>query len=234
MTNATSKPPTIVPAGDAAALVQFTDEISLDINARVHALARAIEAARPAGIGETVPAYSTLLIQYDPLTTTLEEVDRLVQRLAAVEAGAAFGETRLREIPAVYGGAYGPDLPSVAQKLNMTEQEVVRLQTSVDYTVYMLGFAPGHPYLGGLPQQLVLPRLQSPRPLVPRGSVAIANQATVYAMNTPGGWHLIGRTAVRLFTPELDPPTYLQAGDRVRFIPISEAEYLAMGGEKAQ
>ncbi|HEX2986895.1 MAG TPA: 5-oxoprolinase subunit PxpB, partial [Chloroflexota bacterium] len=208
MSDVTFKPATIVPAGDAAALVEFADEISLDVNAQVHALARAIEATRPKGIGETVPAYSTLLIQYDPLATTLEDVGLLVQRLASGEAEAAFGAARLREIPAVYGGAYGPDLPSVAQRLNMTEEEVVRLQTSVDYTVYMLGFAPGHPYLGGLPPQLVLPRLQSPRPLVPRGSVAIANQATVYAMDTPGGWHLIGRTAVRLFTPEQDPPTY--------------------------
>ena len=234
MSNVASTPPTIVPAGDAAALVKFADEISLEVNARVHSLARAIGAARPAGVGETVPAYSTLLIKYDPLRITLDDIGTLVDRLASTETAAASTGTRLREIPAVYGGAYGPDLPSVAQKLNMTEEEVVRLQSSVDYTVYMLGFAPGHAYLGGLPSQLVLPRLQSPRQLVRRGSVAIANQATVYAMDTPGGWHLIGRTAVRLFTPESDTPTYFQAGDRVRFIPITEAEYLAMGGEKAE
>ncbi len=224
----------IVPAGNAAALVAFADEVSIEVNSQVHALARAIEEARQPGINEVVIAYCTLLVHYDPVILTFQEVRSMVERLLIQGLKPGVSESRLREIPTVYGGKYGPDLPYVAQYHHMAEEEVIRLHSGATYVVYMLGFAPGFPYMGGLPPQLVMPRLESPRQVVPAGTVAIANQATIYALNSPGGWMWLGRTPIRLFDPSADPPTYLMAGDRVRFVPISEEQYLELGGEKAE
>ncbi len=225
--------PKVVPAGDAALLVTLGDEISLDVNARVRTLAQAVESRGPRGVREVVIAYATLLVFYDPLAATFEEVRDQILALAGQTTGSAAPEARLREIPTVFGGAYGPDLPSVAQLLKLSEGEFLEAYTGATYTVYMLGFAPGNPYLGGLPPHLALPRLESPRERVPAGTVAIANQATIYSLTSPGGWRWLGRTYVKLFDPSADPPVYLQDGDRVRFVPISEEEYLARGGEKA-
>lgn len=225
--------PTVVPAGDAALLVTLGEEISLEVNARVRALARAVESRGPRGVREVVIAYATLLVFYDPLAASYEEVRGQLLDLAGQTESSAPQEARLREIPTVFGGAYGPDLPAVAQLLKLSEEEVVRAFTGATFTVYMLGFAPGNPYLGGLPPHLALPRLESPRERVPAGTVAIANQATIYSVASPGGWRWMGRTYLKLFDPTIDPPVYLQDGDRVRFVPISEEEYLAKGGEKA-
>ncbi len=225
----------IVPAGDAALLVTLGDEISLEVNGRVRALARAVEAEKIPGVKEVVIAYATLLIFYDPLLVTYEDTRARVLELAGrLPLSSGQEEGRLREIPVVFGGGYGPDLPSVAQYHKMTEEEFLRLYTGATYTVFMLGFAPGNPYLGGLPPQLAMPRLESPRERVPAGTVAIANQATIYALTSPGGWRWLGRTPIKLFDPAADPPVYLQDGDRVRFVPISEEEYLRMGGEKVE
>jgi biotin-dependent carboxylase-like uncharacterized protein len=131
-------------------------------------------------------------------------------------------------LPVAYGGEYGPDLPAVAGRLGLSEAEVVRLHADATYRVYMIGFAPGYSYLGELPARLELPRLSTPREHVPAGSVAIAGRQTgVYSVATPGGWHLLGRTPVRLFDPEREPPCYLAPGDRVRFVPITAAEFEA-------
>ena len=224
--------PRVDPAGDAALLVTLGDEISLELNARVRALAQALEGRAVRGMREVVIAYATLLVFYDPLAATFEEVRDQVLALAGQTASVVVGEARLREIPTVFGGAYGPDLPSVAQRVGLSEDEVIREFTEATYTVYMLGFAPGNPYLGGLPPHLALPRLESPRERVPAGTVAIANQATIYSLTSPGGWRWLGRTYLKLFDPTADPPVLLQDGDRVRFVPISEEEYLRMGGEK--
>lgn len=226
--------PQVVPAGDAALLLIFAEEISLEVNARVRALAKTLGEKAVPGILESVVAYATLLVHYDPLRLSFEQVKAEVLQLAAATATVSDEEARLVEIPTVYGGAYGPDLPFVAQYHKMTEEEVLRIFNEATYVVYMLGFAPGNPYLGGLPPQLAMPRLESPRKRVPAGTVAIANQANIYSLTSPGGWHWLGRTPIKMFDPSREPPTYLQAGDRVKFIPISEEEYLRMGGEKAE
>lgn len=224
--------PAVVPAGDAALLLTFAEEISLEVNSRVQALAQAIESRGLPGVREVVVAYATLLVFYDPLVAGYEQVRDAVLALAQESTGRLAQEERLLEIPTVFGGAYGPDLPDVAARTNLTPDEVLGRFCAATYTVYMLGFAPGNPYLGGLPQELALPRLESPRERVPAGTVALANQAAIYSLTSPGGWRWLGRTAIKMFTPEVDPPTYLRAGDRVRFVPISEEEYLEMGGEK--
>jgi KipI family sensor histidine kinase inhibitor len=224
--------PEVIPAGDGGAMVVFEDEISLEVNSRVHALARALDEMALPGVEDLVVAYCTLLIQFDPVATSFGEVQRRVQ--GALESGLRVeeGEARLVELPTLYGGCYGSDVPEIARRKGMTEAEVISLHSSATYTVYMLGFAPGFAYLGGLPPELALPRLESPREKVPAGTVAIANQTTIYALDSPGGWWWAGRTPIKMFDPGRTPPTYLSAGNRVRFVPITEGEYLAMGGEK--
>lgn len=223
----------IVPAGDAALLMTLGDEISPEVNARVRSLARAIERRPIRGLREAVIAYATLLVYYDPLAISFEQAREHLMELAGQAADSTPQEAALKEIPTVFGGAYGPDLPVAAQLLKMSEEQLIKEFTEATYTVYMLGFAPGNPYLGGLPPHLALPRLESPRLRVPAGTVAIANQATIYSLTSPGGWRWLGRTYLKLFDPKANPPVYLQDGDQVRFVPISEKEYLARGEEKA-
>ena len=130
--------------------------------------------------------------------------------------------------PSVTVGSWGPDVDVVAAHNRLTPEEIIRIHTSVEYLVYMIGFAPGFPYLGGMPERIATPRRESPRVSIPAGSVGIAGQQTgVYPIATPGGWQIIGRTPLRLFQPEQEQPTLLQAGDRVRFRQITEAEYAA-------
>ncbi len=226
--------PQIVPAGDGALLVVLAEEISLEVNARVRALARSIESKAPPGVQEVVIALATLLVYYDPLRLSFEETEALVLR--SMKDGPSFADqdARLREIPTVFGGPYGPDLLFVARYHKMAEGEVIRLLTGATYTVYMLGFAPGNPYLGGTPPELAMPRLESPRELVPAGTVTLAAQAGIHSLDSPGGWRWVGRTPIKMFDPTRDPPIYLQAGDKVRFIPIPEEEYLSMGGERVE
>jgi len=223
--------PQVVPAGDAALLATFANEIRLEVNARVRTVARALDERAEPGILESVVAYATLLVHYDPLRLSYEQARALLLEVAAVATAATGEDSRLVDLPTVFGGAYGPDLPDIAQRLGMAEEQLIQAFIQPTYTVYMLGFAPGHPYLGGLPPQLAMPRLESPRARVPAGTVAIANQATIYSLTSPGGWHWLGRTPIKMFDPSRNPPTHLQAGDRVRFVPISEQEYLRLGGQ---
>lgn len=226
--------PSIVPAGDAALLATFADVIDPEVNARVRAVASALETSGARGVTEVTIAYSTLLVHFDPVLARYEGVRELVLDLSRVATLSAAGESRLREIPAVFGGAYGPDLLEVARLVKLPVDEFLRQVMQTTYTVFMLGFSPGNPYLGGLPPHLALPRLPTPRERVPAGTVALANQVNVYSLTSPGGWRWLGRTPLKMFDPDVRPPTYLEAGDRVRFVKIDEAEYLNMGGEKAE
>ncbi len=220
-----------MPAGDAALLVVLGEAIDPRLNARVHALARALD-GQP-GLVDLAPAYASLLLTYDPAALDYAEVEARVRAaLAALPARPALAGRR-RDVPVAYGGEHGPDLPAVAQRLGMTQAEVVRLHAEGRYRVYMIGFAPGYSYLGELPARLELPRLSTPREHVPAGSVAIAGRQTgVYSVATPGGWHLLGRTPVRLFDPEREPPCYLAPGDRVRFVPISAAAFAEQAAQE--
>ena len=156
-------------------------------------------------------------------------IEDLKKRLKRIEEGLQeipFPEPKLTRIPVVYGGLYGPDLEEVAEYLRISPEEVIRLHCSKPYFIYMIGFMPGFPYMGELPEALVTPRLKTPRLLVPAGSVAIAQKQTgIYSMESPGGWQILGRTPVKLFDPEKEPPALLQMGDLVQFYPISEKEF---------
>lgn len=177
-------------------------------------------------IRETVPAYASLLVYYDPLRTDFDGVRRLLERLLSDETGRAGGQGRLIEIPVCYGGIYGEDLPFVAEHAGLTEEEVIRIHSGCEYRIYMLGFLPGFPYLGGLDERLATPRLARPRTEIPVGSVGIGGAQTgIYPIASPGGWRLIGRTPLRLFRPEENGHLPYEAGDRIRFVPIGAEEY---------
>ena len=203
--------------------MEFGSEIDPEINALVHGTAAAIETSDIEGVLEMVPTYRSLLIYYDPLQVSLQQLQEQISGMAIGE-GETEHEYRIVEIPTLYGGEHGPDLEFVAGNAGMTESEVIALHSGTDYLVYTMGFSPGFPYLGGLDQNLHTPRLQSPRTLIPAGSVGIAESQTgLYPVASPGGWRLIGRSPLRLFDPYASPPTVINAGDRVRFVALEDA-----------
>lgn len=205
--------------GDAALLVELGDAIDQALNARAHDLAQRLAAAP--GIIEIVPAYAALLIEFDPARISCAALENHVAENLATPCARATVQPRVVEIPTRYGGEFGPDLEFVAQYNHISPKEVIRLHTSQPLRVFMLGFAPGFPYLGILPPSIAAPRLDTPRAKVPAGSVGIAGQQTgIYPRASPGGWRLIGCTDVKLFDPTQDPPTLLRPGDFVRFVRV--------------
>lgn len=211
--------PRIAPLGDSSLLIQFGSEIDILVNQRVHALAGLLETSPFEGIIETVPAYATLLVHYDPLAVSYSKVrDMLRAKIAQAEETVARKPRRI-EVPVRYGGEAGPDLESVARHLHLQVEDVIRLHSEKTYTVYMMGFTPGFPYMGKLDDALVMPRLETPRTRVPAGTVAIAGSQTgIYPIASPGGWQLIGWTPLQLFDPNSDTPFLFAPGDEVKFV----------------
>jgi KipI family sensor histidine kinase inhibitor len=227
----------IGPLGDAAVVIELGRRIDPAINARVHALDRALSAAAMPGVVETVPTYRSLLVHYDPWAVGYEwlaaELRRMVEAMSphrvAETGGAAAKESSVPiRIPVAYGGDHGPDLGDVARHAGLSEEEVVRRHTAGEYSVAMLGFAPGFAYLLGMDPTIAMGRLDTPRIRVPAGSVGIADgQTGIYPFAMPGGWQLIGRTALTLFDPRRDPPATLGPGTRVRFVRVEAGELAA-------
>lgn len=207
-------------AGDTALVVEFGDTVDRSISNRVLALAAAVEALSIPGVVELVPTFRSLMLHYDPVRVThddlLAAVSPLLSGLAAVHQ-----KTRLWTLPVCYGGELGPDLAEVADRTGHSEPAVIDLHTAETYHVYALGFLPGYPYMGDGPEVLSLPRRETPRVKVPMGSVCIAlRMAGIYSLESPGGWHLLGRTPVRLFDTRRQDAVLLAPGDKVRFAPI--------------
>ncbi len=228
--------PRFLPAGDQAFVVELGDTIDPQTNRRVHGLMDAIERAEMPGVFDLVPTYRSILIYYDPMRTSLSALQATVSELYLGLEDQTIDEPRTVEMPTLYGGEFGPDLEFVAEHAGLTPQEVVDIHSGTDYLVYMMGFSPGFPYLGGLSERLATPRLETPRLEIPAGSVGIAESQTgVYPVASPGGWRLIGRSPMRMFDPEAEPPSRLAAGDYVRFVPIaSETEYLKLQDAEAR
>ncbi|HEX7523829.1 MAG TPA: 5-oxoprolinase subunit PxpB [Candidatus Deferrimicrobium sp.] len=217
-------------AGEQGLVVEFGNAIDPAVNARVHRLARALATRGLEGVIESIPTYRSLLVLFDPLVLPRErlvpEVEALLSIPVVEEASGAGGNTV--ELPVLYGGEFGPDLAFIARHNGLSTEEVIAIHSSSSYLVYMLGFTPGFPYLGGMSSRLAAPRLLSPRGKVPSGSVGIAGSQTgVYPLESPGGWRLIGRTPLRLFDLEAGRPFLLAPGDVVRFRPVDEEEYWA-------
>jgi len=216
----------IRPAGDTGIVVDLGDRIDIATNRRVHALATQLkETLAPYLPVDVLPGYVSLLVTYDPMTLTYEAVVRAIREASTAEVREPKTVRRFR-LPVAYGGEYGPDLEDVARYHDVSSAKVVEEHTGRDYPIFCLGFSPGFPLLGGLSESLHTPRLETPRPRVPAGSVAIGGAQTgVYPTDTPGGWRLIGRTPLVLFNVDHHPPVPYQAGDVIRFEPIDAAEY---------
>jgi KipI family sensor histidine kinase inhibitor len=224
------------PMGDRCLIVQFESRVDPEINARVRDLAECLLAHPIEGVVDVAPAFTTVAVHYRPEAVRNGPSSELpYQRLCrSIESIVANGVTRTHavarvvEVPVCYGGEFGPDLDDVAVQCKLTPQQVIELHAASPHQVYMLGFAPGFPYLGGLDPRLEMPRRATPRTKVPAGSVAIAReQSAIYSIETPGGWNVLGRTPLRLFTAEADPPCLLQPGDNVHFVPISAEQFKA-------
>jgi KipI family sensor histidine kinase inhibitor len=218
-------PPRCLAAGDCAVTVELADEISPEINARVRALSSALAEQQLPAILDIVPTYRSLLVNFDPLRLDIGELESRI--LALVAASVVPDSTRrIVQIPVLYGGEYGPDLEFVARHAGLTPAEVATIHAGTDYLVYMMGFNTGFPYLGGMSPRIAAPRLEAPRTRIPAGSVGIAQQQTgIYPVDSPGGWQIIGRSPVRLFDPNREPPVAIEAGDFIRFVPVDGAEY---------
>lgn len=213
-------------AGDCGLLVEYGDAIHPDVNHKVRSMGIVLEKEMPKGVLEIIPTYRSILIFYDPFIITPGGLKQILiereKRLPEIK----IPPPKLVEIPVCYGGAFGPDMDFVASAHRISEADVIRFHSEVDYLIYMVGFTPGFPFLGGLPEILHTPRLETPRTLVPAGSVGIANAQTgIYPVASPGGWRIIGRTPVRLFDPNRKNPILYQAGDFIRFRAITEKEY---------
>ncbi len=222
---AITQDPRFLPSGDTALVVEFGDRVDRGLSAVVIGLAERIRVADMGGVTETVPTFRSLLVHYDPLATSAE---RLTGQISGLIEGSAAAQAagRLWRIPVCHEAGFAPDLAEVAAQAGLTPDEAIALHGAERYHVYMVGFVPGFPYLGDLPEALRLPRRETPRVKVPAGSVAIAAGMTaVYPYESPGGWHLIGRTPVPLFDTRAEPPALLRPGDAVLFEPIPKAEF---------
>ena len=220
------KEPRFLNCGDKAILVEFGSTIDPKINQKVRHLMIAIQRANIAGIIETVPSYSTLLIYYNPLQIEPDHLREILHNLVQLKIEKAYYQPFTVEIPTVYGGEYGPDLEFIASTNNLRVNDVIQIHTSASYLTYMLGFIPGFPYLGGMSPWIAAPRLDTPRNKIPAGSIGIAETQTgIYPSDSPGGWRIIGRTPVKLFDPMNEPPALLHAGDYLTFVSITPEEF---------
>lgn len=222
-------------AGDAAMVAELGDAIDESINHRVQLLSAWLEDNPPVGVKEVLPTFRSVTIFYDPQVTSFQRLGKSIRHAKIDEALSDAGQGRLVEIPCCYGGTYGEDLPELARLKGLSEREIVSIHSQREYLVYMLGFLPGFVYLGGLDERIHAPRLETPRVRIPAGAVGIGGSQTgVYPLDSPGGWRLIGRTPLRMYDPQRAEPFLCQAGDRIRFVPIDEAEYRMMERQVAE
>lgn len=214
-------------AGDKAIVVEFGDIIDEDINRKVINLMKSIESSSLIdSIYEMIPTYRSLMIIYNPLKITFNDLINSVKNIECNLKILDKREKNIIKIPVLYGNDCGPDIDTVAKHNRLSIEDVIRLHSEAEYLVYMLGFTPGFTYLGGMNSKLETPRLDNPRVKIPEGSVGIAGKQTgVYPIESPGGWQLIGRTPIKLYNPKRENPILLKAGDYVKFIPITKDEF---------
>lgn len=214
------------PSGDSALVISFGNEISEILNSKVRSLKLALEKVRLLGIVETTPTYCSLMVHYNPLEISYEALSEAVMSTLETLDEIDLPAPSVIEIPTLYGGDYGPDLENVAKYHEMLPEDVVKIHASGQYRIYMLGFTPGFPYLGGMDERIATPRLETPRTKIHAGSVGIAGAQTgIYPIDSPGGWQIIGRTPLSLYDPGRAEPILLKAGETIKFIPIDQATF---------
>lgn len=229
--------PSLLPCGDSALTIQIGESVDADANARIIALAEAVEVAAHSsaleGVLDIVPTYRSLLVRYDPERIRGAELGPRLLAIAGRPLETAVAG-RLWRVPCLYGGEVGQDLEEMARMKGLSPEELIAFHSGTDYRVYMIGFAPGFAYLGGLPEILHTPRLPKPRQNIPRGAIGIGGQqGNINSVAGPSGWRFLGWTPVRAFDPARPEPFLFRAGDHIRFHPISPEEACVLDARSA-
>jgi len=213
-------------SGDRAVLVEFENRIAPEINRKVRNFCAALETRAIDAVTEIVPAYRTVTVHYRPELMRYDDMERELRSVLGSLSDVTTPPATVWEIPVLYGGELGPDLSFVAEHNGLEAEDVIRIHVEPEYLVYMLGFTPGFPYLGGMSSSITAPRLDAPRVKIPAGSVGIAGKQTgIYPIASPGGWQLIGHTPVKLYDAEREEPVLAKAGDYIKFRAVTEEEY---------
>lgn len=218
-------------AGEQGMVIEFGNVIDRDINARVHQLAKTIVNKMPDDVLEVIPTYRSLMVYFNPLHITRKTLEQQIMHCVRQKAASSvsLNASRVVTIPVCYGNQFGPDIEFVAQHNKLSVGDVIEIHTAKPYQVYMLGFTPGFPYLGGMCERIATPRLEKPRVKIPAGSVGIGGTQTgIYPVDSPGGWQLIGQTPLQLFSPSAPSPFLFAAGDYLQFQSIDPDHYLAV------
>lgn len=227
--------PRILPSGDCAVTVEFANAINEEVNGRIRSFYDDIKREHLKGIVDLVPAFCSILISYDPKLIPYNDLCARLNQFLTRSADIEVKQKKIVSIPVCYEGEYGPDLSFVAEHAGLSEQEVIDIHTSKEYLIYMLGFQPGFPYLGGLDERIFTPRLSTPRTLIRAGSVGIGGEQTgLYPLASPGGWQIIGTTPVKAYNSQKNPSIPYEAGDYIRFYPITKERFLEIEQEEAQ
>jgi KipI family sensor histidine kinase inhibitor len=216
----------ILPVGDSALLVEFGRKVDDSLNDKVRALADALSEQNFAWLEDLVPAFASLLVCYDPAEISFADVSITLGKVLADMPALAEGERRIWELPVCYEDDFAPDMADMEKLTGFSAAEIIKIHSGRDYKIHMLGFLPGFAYLGGLDERIAAARLDSPRVRIEPGSVGIGGSQTgIYPLASPGGWRLIGKTPVDLYDPKREEPIFYQAGDYIRFRPISAVEF---------
>ena len=211
------------PAGDCALVAEFGQIIDETVNDQVHGMARWLQAQRIPGVQEVLPTFRSLMVYYDPIRISYGKLVKRLERCPEMADAAAHSEKKILEVPCCYDG---PDLDSMEKLTGLSRETIIQIHSGVDYKIYMMGFLPGFVYLGGLDPRICAPRLETPRTRIEPGSVGIGGSQTgVYPVASPGGWRILGCTPLKFYDPTRPEPILCKAGEYIRFVPISRAEF---------